>query len=1278
VTAGLSVSAGHAVSTGLSVSAGHAVSAGLSVSAGHSVCTSPAGVRTEARDSWLFEPGPPDEALVSPMLRDTPRTWAILRTVLETVARHRGAAWAATAADIHVGLGGYTQPTLRQHMAVARIVGAYQDVLYRLGTNPRDVRRRGPEPVGAAEYSALPNPADGYAEVETSATDPGSGPGPGLVDPRIRSLSFATAARSEHNRFVFGFFDGSLEPGVLQAHVKLALALACAGLRLADEPDLDQRFARTAYDAHRGTVQPVRIADGRLVPAARTVYELDQASDTARIVELLGTVFRRDADLEQQLSVAALTPWPGARAVLGYEGALRVAELFVPASPQAFDGGFAFLPAGVPRALYERNPDARRIAELFARRPFRVLAGVGDDGAVTVFDGLEVTPVQFATLLRRTGWRPESGLLLTFVRLAPPGRAAARQPLPPPLPEDWPQLLAWARQAAADLQTCVHVSVAANTRIEMEKVPEEVLTGYQAFGSPEAARLLEDWRVEAPTCDLVLRYDPGSAVTPPPVAPLGRALVPLPDDASGGTAPLVSRLRQALVGLPMMGPAPDSGLLSAALEPAADLPAEPYYSARPDLFDAEADRVAERLAGGAPPLAFELGGAPGAVQPFSLVIEFTAEPGATEDERAAAMAAIRAELTAIRPAPWSLEPSAAAANANPAASAVATLVSPILTDEAPAWRALAEAVAVVRRNGGAATPGTTGRIRIDLADFAGRVGPYQTLLTLIAAHRETLHRLGTDPTAVARQTPWRPPAIHEVGAVEFPAWDGSLDEAVLQIRVRIWLGLAEAARRLAAAPGLGHGHRHRPGPGPALATQFPAERTGVPAGTRHRVRHPQDRPLISGRFAVLEPGPAEETAAARRLLDTALSRRADRERAAALFHLTPWPGARLGRVHAAFGEGWAVFGPPAWTVPARRVAAHAAALGESAFVAGLGLDPRRAVPVVHGGMGTAAVSPERFARLLAEAGRPPESTVALWLGDQPRRDLASLTSWTRALAGALAAPVYLDADGAQAAKLPRALVEGATIFARPDAVRPGLDWSLSPPREVWLRFGPGGDGGARGIPAPALVPLPDHRLQRFIRDASWQGAGSDVVFATPSETVKLARQIEALDRHDLLSTAVFARSRGGIPQVSLDGSERGMAPAEFAAVLFRHAGATPGAELRLVVLDAIDPDDEAWRRWADRAATATRRTVHYAAPGTSILMAEARHRRRSGGPHDYRLISEQDTDVAGPRWRVATPGGAAADSRFTDDRGWLRPADQVPQEERRWPVRRSGPAALAG
>jgi hypothetical protein len=1084
--------------------------------------------------------------LVSPKLSDSPRVWEDLDAVLEIVARHGGTVSPDSGGLARVGVEGYGTVT-RRHIALLQLVRVTLPMLYRLETNPGSVRHR-------ATGLPSPMPAEGFIESEPARRDLFGGEGGGLG--AIVNLGPIVGRADDH--IEFRLFDLSLDPGVTQARVKLVLALVVLARRLADEPGLAKRlglheFAFQTRDTYAGVVQRVRRPDGLVVPGEPTAYELTGSPGTERVVRALGMLFRRDEDIEQQLALAAVTRWPDSRAALADEQALTRLVSLARGSAVTLDGGGVTFPASPEAAEYLKPLGAGTMDRFQPERPYRVVLEITPDGVPTVFDGIEVSPREFVTLLRASGRSarlPGPGTGLVLVPVQRPGREPERSQ--PPAPDHWPGLLTWIRAVAAELATHVYVWVAANTHLR--SVPETLLTEYQAFGRPELTGLLRNWRTEIPSAAFVLRHAPAGAPSPTADQP-GPALIALPDGTSDDGPPLVDLLRGAL----------------------SDLAASPEHP--PGALDSRR---------------------------FELHLEFVVRLGAPVAEREAALAAISDEVAAIGAVPWSLVPYGAGYGV--------TLVGRELTDTPETWHDLADVLAVVRRHGGAATPGTTGRLRCDLADYARRVECYEALVTLVAAHRSVLRRLNADPAAVRSWAPWHAPTIHAVDLVEFPPWDGSLDAAVVRTRSRICLGLAGAAG------------------------------------------------LLAGALEIVSMLPAEGAAGARRLIDVVRPRLTGQDQEVLRAHVEPRSGVgSWAGVHMVPIESGAIFGDPEVIVSPRYAATAATYVmfDEPTFVAGLGLEPRLGGPVVHG-VGVPSVmpvSPERFAALLPVAGWRAGTAVALWFDEESPPDLPGLLAWTRVLAAALDVPVYLDVAGAWLLEVPERPLAGFELFARPDAVNPGVDWWLAPPPDIWLRYDPRG-GSA---PATWLEPLPDHRLREFTRVASWHGTGAGVVFAGPAELGEVLAGFETLDHHEGLASMVFARSRDGVPQVSVSGVARDLTPAELATVLRRHRGVDAGGELRLVVLDEIRPDADAWHAWVRDVAVNTGLTIHYPGPRTSVLITGRGLRRRQ--PHDYRVSAPDGADSAEPRWLVATPEGGTGASAFTDVQGWLLPVESTSGEK---------------
>ncbi|MEU6785349.1 NUDIX domain-containing protein [Nonomuraea angiospora] len=155
------------------------------------------------------------------------------------------------------------------------------------------------------------------------------------------------------------------------------------------------------------------------------------------------------------------------------------------------------------------------------------------------------------------------------------------------------------------------------------------------------------------------------------------------------------------------------------------------------------------------------------------------------------------------------------------------LISPILYDEPATWENLLVATEIIRAHGGTAGASTGGHVHVSTHDFDHIVENYTSLLNHGGLHTDTLFRLGHNPEreshrGVAQCRPNRLPTegyrsiapVRNLNGrksamnmesmkgtakdhVEWRLWDGSLDPAVIQTRVKLSLAEVEAAFRTA-------------------------------------------------------------------------------------------------------------------------------------------------------------------------------------------------------------------------------------------------------------------------------------------------------------------------------------------------------------------------------------------------------------------------------------------------------------------------------------------------
>jgi hypothetical protein len=212
--------------------------------------------------------------LVSPILHDTQETWQDLRTVIAILTKHGGRATTQTGGHIHVGISDYGEG-VAAHAKLLGYFEQFEDPLYRLAQNPDHTQHRGidfavPNRVAARGYRRL-------SDVRPSHHN--------------NAINLIHAYGTDQDRVEFRLWDGTLDPGVIQAHVWLSVALTAAALRdaglpVTSSPDpepLGTHHARGAHD--------------------------DRDADTASFRELLDTLPVNDALKRQAIALWARTGW---------------------------------------------------------------------------------------------------------------------------------------------------------------------------------------------------------------------------------------------------------------------------------------------------------------------------------------------------------------------------------------------------------------------------------------------------------------------------------------------------------------------------------------------------------------------------------------------------------------------------------------------------------------------------------------------------------------------------------------------------------------------------------------------------------------------------------------------------------------------------------------------------------------------------------------------------------------------------------------------------------
>ena len=240
---------------------------------------------TTAPNSWSFE----DDStvageIVSPIMYDEPESWENLAKVTEIVRRHGGIATERTGGHVHVGLHDYDH-TVENHNRLLQTAAAYEDVLFRLATNPESGEHRGTS-------WCVPNqvPTEGYTTILDAQYE-------NFGHEVAVNLQHVTGDRSDHAEF--RMWDGSLDPAVIQTQVKVSLALADYALRSARTPG-----ALLALDGERQPLGHHRRLLGRLRPSGEAWREA-----TSSFRDMADRLFTRPQDREQAAALFAATSW---------------------------------------------------------------------------------------------------------------------------------------------------------------------------------------------------------------------------------------------------------------------------------------------------------------------------------------------------------------------------------------------------------------------------------------------------------------------------------------------------------------------------------------------------------------------------------------------------------------------------------------------------------------------------------------------------------------------------------------------------------------------------------------------------------------------------------------------------------------------------------------------------------------------------------------------------------------------------------------------------------
>jgi len=245
------------------------------------------------------------------------------------------------------------------------------------------------------------------------------------------------------------------------------------------------------------------------------------------------------------------------------------------------------------------------------------------------------------------------------------------------------------------------------------------------------------------------------------------------------------------------------------------------------------------------------------------------------------------------------------------------LVSPGMYDEPETWQKLDMAISIIKKNGGIASLHAGSHVHVGTASYGVDPAPYAELTRLVNQHEDVIARLSSDPARgthrnngyAAPLPPIPPEGFSSItGAVnwqfrnagrsaflnldncswnaknnhvEFRSFDATLDEGVVQMQIKLAVGMVAAAERNASAGGTTRGKE--------------------PWGS-HAARHILENPIAvalgsySMKNGMSRSDIINDSTTTRSFLDTVFRRREDKVSAAAVFGHTSWSTPEIARV----------------------------------------------------------------------------------------------------------------------------------------------------------------------------------------------------------------------------------------------------------------------------------------------------------------------------------------------------------------------------------------------
>lgn len=244
------------------------------------------------RGGWRFEHDGSVSGgeMISPILTDTPETWNTLRDVVDTIKSHGGTSSRQVGAHVHVDTT-TIQDDVEKFTRLLRIFWVFEDVLFRLAANPHGTGfHRG------VSY-CVPNrlQASGYEDLRTLVRTNGS---------HNHAINTSSVTSYGVGHVEMRLWDGSLDPAVIQAHIKISVAMVAAAADSSIDAILD-----TLIPEPRGTHRSVRREINENNRAGANLSGRAWRGDTERFRQFVDMLFTRPEDKAQITTLFSMNKW---------------------------------------------------------------------------------------------------------------------------------------------------------------------------------------------------------------------------------------------------------------------------------------------------------------------------------------------------------------------------------------------------------------------------------------------------------------------------------------------------------------------------------------------------------------------------------------------------------------------------------------------------------------------------------------------------------------------------------------------------------------------------------------------------------------------------------------------------------------------------------------------------------------------------------------------------------------------------------------------------------